>query len=773
MSEGNSIGMSSVPRENELTLRQRRQLAWLLLAWAVFIIYGSWVPLNFQPRDPVEVWITLWQWSAWDSLQEQRIDTVVNVLLTVPLSFGLALLWIGPRTHTPVLVRATIVLLVLPLSLLAEYGQGFLSGRSESLGDVLAQTVGTVIGLALHTGFGVRVRTWLVSISLSMDQRSRAAHLLYGYLIALLLFAVMPLDLTLDVGELYHKWHNGKVILLPFSGMHGTVSEIIYELMTDVLLWIPVGILWRLNAPQRTPGAIAGRALLLALAIECVQLLVLSRLSDITDVLLSAIGAWLGALVMPYVLQTSTAGREIFHRACGIGLLIWLATVVLIYGWPFDIRWPPQGWMAFVDMFTHVPFATYFQRQEFGALNEILRKLLVFLPGGLLARLWLAPVARASSRAVLLWLVLLVALLLEVGQVLLADRVAELTDALLAMLGAILGWHLSSWLMNVDHTSPFVTTTDSASIRIRNNDQISHRVNGWWRQGISIVGLALALWLLAHVPGVPYNVVKLMPADAAGLVAALGLALAAWWIAALPVVMVLVPRTVAMALPLWLLLHGLVTFIALRLTVALPMLHKVIGSPVLAWPGPTEDLLRFLALHFALLLPLCGGAALVQVLRRSEALAGLLYWLLLVAVMAWPLHWAIVEQAATDNLIELMRDGGSFSASSCLALSIMAVGAAAGAAASLPFEPRHWRSLLVLLVLSATIAPIALLAGLEPVVIKYGQMFSALQFILSASRDAYASDSELVLRYLLAWIAVTGTLVWLQIPWWRRANPKQ
>lgn len=298
---------------------------------------------------------------------------------------------------------------------------------------------------------------------------------------------------------------------------------------------------------------------------------------------------------------------------------------------------------------------------------------------------------------------------------------------------------------------------------------MSCQADDWLHHGMRIAGLALALWLLARVPGVPYNVIKLLPADAAGLLAALGLALAMWWIAALPVVtMVLAPPAAVLVLPLWLLLHGLVTFTALRLTVALPMLHKVIGSPVLAWPGSAEDVARFLALDFALLLPLCGAAALVQVLRRPQALARLLYWLLLVATVAWPLHWIIVEQAATDNLTELMRNGGSLGASSLLALSILAVGTAAGAVANLDFDVRHrHRCLLTLLVSSAVVAPAALLAGLEPSVIKYDRVFSALQFMLSSSRDTYADGPELVSRYLLAWAVVTGTLAWLQAPWWQ------
>jgi hypothetical protein len=53
---------------------------------------------------------------------------------------------------------------------------------------------------------------------------------------------------------------------------------------------------------------------------------------------------------------------------------------------------------------------------------------------------------------------------------------------------------------------------------------------------------------------------------------------------------------------------------------------------------------------------------------------------------------------------------------------------------------------------------------------KYGQVFSALQFILSAGRDAYAAPAELALRGGLALLACTGALAWLQRPWWQGAR---
>lgn len=773
--------MATPATAQPLPAQQRRQLAWLLLAWALFVVYGSWVPLHFQWRDPGQVWTALWHWSDWQGLRGERLDTAVNVLLTVPLGFGLALLWAGPRERTPMMARVAIVLLVGLLSVGVEWGQGFLPGRNASLGDVLAQTAGTLLGLALQAGYGRRAHAWLAATGTALGARSRAAHLLHGYLLALLLFAVMPLDLTLDLGELYGKWRSGRVSWLPLHSLRGTTAEIVYELVSDVLLWLPVGLLWRLDQPQRKALAIAGQAALLALAIECAQLFVLSRVSDSTDVLLAALGAWLGAAVLPPAWRRlSASSPDAQRRTRLLGLLVWLLAVVWIYTWPLALREALPGPADFARAFVRVPFVGYFQRDEFGALNEMLRKLLVFLPGGALARLWLATARRTAVRSALpLALLALLALTLEAVQVLLADRVADLTDALLATLGAAAGWRLAGWLQSAPRgpeepahdpardraaaPAPAAARAAAAADRPRFGGLIGH--------GLSVLGLAVALWLLARLPGVPYNVVKLLPAGPGGVLAALGIALAAWWLAALPVALLRIPRHLALGLPLWLLLHGLVSFTVLRLTVALRMLHKVIGSPVLAWPGPLEDVARYLVLHTALLLPLCGAAALVQVLRRPAALAGLVSWLLWVAALAWPLHWALVEQAATDNLVELMRGGGSFAVSTLLALAILTVGTAAAALACLSSAAAPRRALLPALLLAVALAPAALLAALEPALFKYGRVFSALQFMLSASRDAYASGADLAWRFAAAQAGIIFTLAWLQRPWWRDLPP--
>ena len=47
-------------------------------------------------------------------------------------------------------------------------------------------------------------------------------------------------------------------------------------------------------------------------------------------------------------------------------------------------------------------------------------------------------------------------------------------------------------------------------------------------------------------------------------------------------------------------------------------------------------------------------------------------------------------------------------------------------------------------------------AGTQDAIVKYGRMFSALQFLLSASRDTYVSGLALGIRFALAHLAAIG-----------------
>jgi len=70
-------------------------------------------------------------------------------------------------------------------------------------------------------------------------------------------------------------------------------------------------------------------------------------------------------------------------------------------------------------------------------------------------------------------------------------------------------------------------------------------------------------------------------------------------------------------------------------------------------------------------------------------------------------------------------------------------------------------------VIAAASAYLLLLAGTESAIHKYGQQFSALQFLLSPDRQHYLQPGELTARYALGFVALTAAVAAMQAGAWR------
>jgi len=66
----------------------------------------------------------------------------------------------------------------------------------------------------------------------------------------------------------------------------------------------------------------------------------------------------------------------------------------------------------------------------------------------------------------------------------------------------------------------------------------------------------------------------------------------------------------------------------------------------------------------------------------------------------------------------------------------------------------------------------AFYAGLEPMLVKYDQAFSAAQFLLSPDRQHYLTGSALVSRFSLVYVAISGLLAILVAGQWRVFSQK-
>ena len=285
----------------------------------------------------------------------------------------------------------------------------------------------------------------------------------------------------------------------------------------------------------------------------------------------------------------------------------------------------------------------------------------------------------------------------------------------------------------------------------------------WW----ALTAMCLALVL--NLPFMPYNLRELVAPGAWGVVSVLGLALTLYWIANGPFLLLPVQRRpFLLALPLTLVGHGLVTWFLLRIAVPLESIYDITGSPVLGWPWEWELMGRYLGLHVAVMLQVLGAVLLVRTLQRTNTLSDVVYWLMVSLLLSWPLYTLNVTWTDTDNLVELMGDHASFGAASAMAngLLMACLTGSALSAAGVRGCPQRWR-LLGVAVFAAGTSTALFWAGAEHLIVKYGQAFSAFQFLLSTNRGHYAHGMELALRYMLAFGGVTLGLAALQWMAWR------
>lgn len=299
------------------------------------------------------------------------------------------------------------------------------------------------------------------------------------------------------------------------------------------------------------------------------------------------------------------------------------------------------------------------------------------------------------------------------------------------------------------------------------------------RFGVVSLAATLALlcgagWVALTAPGVPYNVRELaegrppfLTAFMLSLLLLLTLGAPAWVAAAWLRRKGASFRTTL----LFLLAQGTVAWVLLRPSVPLEAIHDIVGYPVLGGSAEAETAGRFLALYAGAATVILAAAA-AWIAWEDRDSGPLAKWAP-VAAITLPVSYAVVVPfAATDNLTELMRGGGGVLPAAAISGALAAL-AVAGSGFSRLLAGRSTNPVLAIgICLAAFPAGYALLQlGMEPHVEKYGQTFSAMQFLLSRDREHLATGAALQLRYALAFAACALAIALTQHAAWVASGP--
>lgn len=721
--------------------RRRSTEGLAALGYAALVVYGSLYPFSGWVGSPAP-FAFLARPLSHNSFSIG--DVVTNLFAYVPLGLLVCRALLRSMSLAPAIVLTTVT--GLALSMAVELTQAFLPSRVQSTLDLLMNSTGAVIGAFVGAIPVSRGRVAQRIRELRTDWLATGV-LADVALIALAAWAssrLVPFVPSLDVGKF-------RASLAPLVHPNSVSA---WLALSEALYWAGFGVVLRSIIRAGKPGnrllAVLAACLLLA------QIPVVGHTLKIETM----IGCAIGVAVAVTLARTSLRTRSRF------------AFFVLFAGFCIAESLAVQS--GALPRFNWVPFRGHMVNTMNGITS------LLEAVGLCVALVWAARCATdASGGRWMAWsggaLAVAAAFFLEFAQRRIPGRVGDITIPLVFAFTWIVAWRARSSdvvmpaLPRSEAPAPSVTPVSPHAASLRT--ALTHYL-------LACMGLSVAFWIAARSGAVPYNVRELLyPGhpwrSAAFLSAALILTFS------VPGWIVCWSLHVGRGLLVWpmaLLLNAYLVWLLVVNAVPGESLHDIVGSPILGWPGQTETCLRFIGLHVAATLCVSGGAVIALSLLNTtgKRAAVAVRWAASALLLAPLLHWGIVTEAATDNLTELMRNGGSASTSMLLGAGAVLT-FASGSFISAGIATRRRVVGIALACICALAAYALYRAGSEPALVKYGKVFSAMQFLLSPDRAHYLAGGELMARYGIAYMLLTFTVVSLQHPAWKtmttRARP--
>jgi len=379
--------------------------------FAAYAVWGSLFPFDFH-RVPLADLARAWTASTTPGPAWSLTDLLSNVLLFLPIGLcAAALVESGWPQRTKAVLAGTFACAV-ALSVALELGQAFVSARTPSVVDVVAEAAGTAAGFLIWRFVRDELDALLRLIARRVGRATPAEQILLAYCCAFAIAWLLPGDVTLRPGEIGDKFTH-KRLLLPFMSSPDAVTPA--GLAFVAVAAVPLGAAAVLCgcALQARRSAVRGWAIAAALlaALEVVQTTVFSRTTDGTALVAALVGAACGAAAAAAVRRTRVVVIGAPALVVATSIAVWLSLTAVCAWWPFDVVLDPDRAALQTMLWSRAPF-----RPPAGAFDVV--------PGAVMAAtagLALGP--RLSSRFTRLHALLVVGLAAGVFLVLESARV--------------------------------------------------------------------------------------------------------------------------------------------------------------------------------------------------------------------------------------------------------------------------------------------------------------------------------------------------------------
>ena len=417
-------------------------------AWAALIVYGSLMPFEVRPHTLAEA-IDKFRHIQYLNLGVvSRADWIANILIYIPLAY-LGVMWLNQLRWLPRLL-ALLITAILGLALAAgvEFTQIFFAPRTVSINDLIAESIGTLLGLALWSVSHSRLAT-LASAILRPGHPALTAGLTL-YALAYLGLALFPYDFVLSTSELQWKLSQGNYGW-GFNSC-GSVIRCSSQWLAEAVTALPLGLLLaRLLKQQHINRAnIFFIAAAIGLSIEAGQFLVASGVSTISASLAKVIGICLGVWLRdPPSPQLAQYHAHKIRPALLLALIPYLGLAALLNSWGHASWGDMEILRTNLDSQRYLPLYYHYFTTETKAVASLIAQAAVYLPMGIGFWLWHASGSTPLRRPPVFSLVLttaVTAFIIETGKLFLASSHPDFTNILIALGAAWSGQRVIQWL---------------------------------------------------------------------------------------------------------------------------------------------------------------------------------------------------------------------------------------------------------------------------------------------------------------------------------------
>jgi VanZ family protein len=436
-----------------------RLLPTTIVGYFAFIVYGSLIPFELRDYTFPEALEAFKHIRYLDLGVASRGDWVANILLYIPLGFllmangnavGARHGWIGAIF---VMVFCSLVAFSI------EFLQIFFKPRTVSENDLIAEHIGSALGIAAWWLTGNSLLRSLQNISLGGKTAVRSA--LFIYAIALFTLALFPFDILISFDEIRTRLDSDLVGLLMADRSNGGFFRSLASFIASSIAYAPIGLLLLYSGKRRNGGIAAAVVLgaLLGATIEALQFFVASAVSEGLGIVAAVLGVSTGYMLGIWSRAVSNFPQVRLTRKLALFLLpAYLMAGMALNGW-FSSPWQgiADGLHSF-DSRSLIPFYYHYFSTEAAALRSTIFNAALYLPIGLVfqaLRIGGRPPA-ASFLRISIFAALGIACVLEIGKLFVINKHPDFTNLIIAVISSAGGYLALSWVVRHWQDEPAV-----------------------------------------------------------------------------------------------------------------------------------------------------------------------------------------------------------------------------------------------------------------------------------------------------------------------------